>query len=318
MGEVFAGRYEFVEPIGHGGMGTVWLVWDRRDKLHRAAKVLRQIDADTLLRFVREQATRIEHEHCVTPRSWAGEDDRVLFTMDLVRGGSVATLLGDYGALPPQWAAVLVDQLLVGLDAVHRAGVVHRDVKPANLLLEATGRGRPHLRLGDFGVALPVGEPRLTRAHVVVGTSGYQAPEQHLGADPDPRQDLWATGIVLAELLTGESPAAEPEVVLPDTAPPEVDAALWRLATQLAAPDPADRPATAAQARTLLAATGTMPAEDAVPDDAGLEIEVLDHVGDPSTSTSKGRRVPKPATALGLVTIVAGLGLLLAAVVLWR
>ncbi len=111
--------------------------------------MLRQSDSASLMRFMREQGTRIAHDHVVTPLSWAGEDDRVLFTMPLVRGGSVATLVGDHGALPARWVRELLGQLLTALDAVHGTGVVHRDVKPANLLLHATGTARPHLMLTE-------------------------------------------------------------------------------------------------------------------------------------------------------------------------
>ena len=101
MGEVFAGRYELLDPVATGGMGTIWRVLDRADGQVKAAKILRQSDAASLLRFVREQSMRIDHTHVVTPLSWAGVDDRVLFTMPLVRGGSVADLLHEHGALPP-------------------------------------------------------------------------------------------------------------------------------------------------------------------------------------------------------------------------
>lgn len=185
MGEVFAGRYELVAPIGRGGVGAVWRAWDHRRRRYVAAKVLQQSDAHALLRFVREQALRIDHPHVLAPASWAADDDKVLFTMDLVAGGSLVHLVNDYGPLPPVFVRTLVDQLLAGLAAVHAEGVVHRDIKPANVLLEATGTGRPRLRLSDFGIAMRLGEPRLTETNYVVGTPGYFAPEQMLGSEPD-------------------------------------------------------------------------------------------------------------------------------------
>lgn len=122
MGEVFAGRYELADPIGRGGVGAVWRAWDHRRRRYVAAKVLQQSDAHTLLRFVREQALRIDHPHVLAPASWAADDDQVLFTMDLVSGGSLAHLIGDYGALPPRFVSLLLDQLLAGLAAVHAEG----------------------------------------------------------------------------------------------------------------------------------------------------------------------------------------------------
>ncbi|NED81010.1 serine/threonine protein kinase, partial [Streptomyces sp. SID11233] len=99
MAEIFAGRYVLADPIGRGGAGAVWRAWDRRRRRYVAAKVLHRRDAHTLLRFVREQALRIDHPHVLAPRSWAADDEQVLFTMDLARGGSVERLVGDYGPL---------------------------------------------------------------------------------------------------------------------------------------------------------------------------------------------------------------------------
>ena len=203
MGEVFAGRYELVDPIGRGGVGAVWRAWDHRRRRYVAAKVLQQSDAHALLRFVREQALRIDHPHVLAPASWAADDDKVLFTMDLVAGGSLAHWSATTGRCRPRFVCTLLDQLLAGLAAVHAEGVVHRDIKPANILLEATGTGRPHLRLSDFGIAMRMGEPRLTETNYVVGTPGYFAPEQMLGAEPDFPADLFAVGLVALYLLEG-------------------------------------------------------------------------------------------------------------------
>ncbi len=276
MGEVFAGRYELVDLLGSGGMGTVWRVWDRRVGAYRAAKVLRQSDAASLLRFVREQSFRISHPHVVTPLGWAGEDERVLFTMPLLRGGSVASLLGDFGGLPPAWTATLLDQLLDALGAVHAAGLLHRDLKPGNLLLEPTGRGRPHLRLSDFGIALPLDEPRMTRASQVLGTAGYVAPEQLRGADPDPRQDLYGVGVLTAQMLTGRPPPVSGSPV--PSPRPGSPTRLWDLVARLAAVDPTDRPDNAVMARAELAATDLVPAGGEAPVDGDEDVEVLDHL----------------------------------------
>ncbi|WP_016906171.1 serine/threonine-protein kinase [Streptomyces xiaopingdaonensis] len=280
MGEIFAGRYELVDPIGRGGAGAVWRTWDHRRRRYVAAKVLMQSDAGTLLRFVREQALRIDHPHVLAPTSWAADDDQVLFTMDLIGGGSLAHLLADYGPLPPRYVCTLLDQLLAGLDAVHAEDVVHRDIKPANILLEPTGKGRPHLRLSDFGIAMRKGEPRLTETQFVLGTPGYFAPEQLLGAEPDFPADLYAAGLVGLYLLTGAKPDAQALTeqythgVPP--APQGVPEPLWQVLGHLLHPDPRSRFRSATGVRKALAGVPELLPPETAPDQE--EIEVFDQL----------------------------------------
>ncbi|MGW1256185.1 protein kinase domain-containing protein [Streptomyces sp. NPDC002513] len=281
MGEVFAGRYELVDPIGRGGAGAVWRAWDHRRRRYVAAKVLLQRDAHALLRFVREQALRIDHPHVLAPASWAADDDKVLFTMDLVAGGSLVHLVGDYGPLPPAFVCTLLDQLLSGLAAVHAEGVVHRDIKPANVLLEATGTARPRLRLSDFGIAMRLGEPRLTEADYVVGTPGYLAPEQLLGSEPDFPADLFAVGLVALYLLQGAKPDARALVEHfashgTPGAPRGVPGPLWEVVATLLQPDPAARFRTATGARKALGSAKELLPE---PGDDDEQVEIFDHLG---------------------------------------
>lgn len=303
MGEVFAGRYELVDPIGRGGVGAVWRSWDHRRRRYVAAKVLQQSDAHALLRFVREQAMRIDHPHVLAPASWAADDDKVLFTMDLVHGGSLSHLIGDYGPLPPHYVCVLLDQLLSGLTAVHAEGVVHRDIKPANILLEATGTGTPHLRLSDFGIAMRKGEPRLTETDYVVGTPGYFAPEQMLGAEPDVPADLYAVGLVALYLLGGQKPDAQAiaerfRVAGTPPAPLGVPEPLWQVIGALLQPDPHARFRTATGARKALAAAAELIGEPAAGDEP---VEVFDQIGPlpdgfgPQGPLSAAGGAPQPA-----------------------
>ena len=281
MGEIFAGRYELVDPIGRGGTGAVWRSWDHRRQRYVAAKVLQQSDAHSLLRFVREQALRIDHPHVLAPTSWAADDDKVLFTMDLVTGGSLAHLIRDHGPLPPVRVCTLLDQLLSGLAAVHAEDVLHRDIKPANVLMAPTGTGRPHLRLSDFGISVRKGEPRLTDANFVLGTPGYFAPEQMMGSDPDFTADLYAVGLVGLYLLTSVKP--DPKELLlryehgmPDP-PSGVPEPLWQILGQLLQPDPLDRFRTATGVRKALAS-----AVELLPPDPARErqpIDVRDQLG---------------------------------------
>ncbi|KGN41139.1 serine/threonine-protein kinase [Knoellia aerolata] len=290
MGEVFAGRYELLDPLGEGGMGTVWRVWDAREERIVAAKVLRQSDAVSLLRFVREQAFRVVHPHVLTPLSWAGEDDRVLFTMPVVEGGSVASLIGDHGPLPPGLVAEVLRQLSRALDAVHTAGILHRDVKPANVLLAATGQERPHAFLTDFGIAIELDGVRLTQTGQWSGTPSYTAPESLSGAEPHPSADLYAVGRVGVAMLTGERPTDLP--TRPDGTPAE----LWQLLTDLTRQDPDARPQAAddvlrrLDAPALVWRSGSMG-----------EVEVLRHVPEPAPGlaqlTARPGEVPTGAGA---------------------
>ncbi|MEW2396493.1 protein kinase [Streptomyces sp. NPDC046862] len=281
MGEVFAGRYELVDPVGRGGVGAVWRAWDHRRRRYVAAKVLQQRDAHSLLRFVREQALRIDHPHVLAPTSWAADDDQVLFTMELVTGGSLVNLVNDYGPLPHGFVCTLLDQLLSGLAAVHAEDVVHRDIKPANVLLEATGTARPHLRLSDFGIAMRLGEPRLTETDYVVGTPGYFAPEQMLGSEPDFPADLFAVGLVALYLLEGAKPDARALIEYfadkGTPGPPKgIPEHLWQVVATLLQPDPAARFRTATGARKALAsAVELLPGPG--PDDE--LVEVFDQLG---------------------------------------
>ncbi|GLX49887.1 hypothetical protein Shyhy01_28370 [Streptomyces hygroscopicus subsp. hygroscopicus] len=312
MGEMFNGRYELADPIGRGGAGDVWRVWDHRRRRYVAAKVLQQRDAHSLLRFVREQALRIDHPHVLAPASWAADDDQVLFTMDLVAGGSLVRLVNDYGPLPPAFVCVLLDQLLSGLAAVHAEGVVHRDIKPANILLEATGTGRPRLRLGDFGIAMRFGEPRLTETNLVVGTPGYLAPEQLAGADPDYTADLFAVGLVALYLLEGAKPDAG-EIVRYFTehgtpgAPKGIPGPLWEVVATLLQPDPQARYRSATGARKSLAAVIELLPEPTLDDEP---IEIFDQLpplppgfgpdGPPRSSPKPGpSAAPPPDTPSG-------------------
>ena len=294
MGEVFGGRYELIDLIGEGGMGVVWRAWDQRQQRLVAAKVLRQSDASTLLRFVREQALRVDHPHVIAPLSWTGEDDRVLFTMRIVSGGSLATLIGDHGPLPPRFSAEILRQVLSGLRAVHSARLIHRDIKPANILLDATGTGRPYAFLTDFGIAIDLDGPRFTETGKVHGTPGYLAPELMRLGDITPAVDLYAVGMLGATMLTGMRPR---EFDIAQEPPPNTPESLWRLIRALGHPEPPKRPSLEEALHEL-----SRP-ELAWSDDAIGEVEVLQQLpplpqpGQPQ-STPPRASTPTPPHAL--------------------
>lgn len=205
MTDVVAGRFALCDPIARGGSGTVWRAYDRRTQQFCAAKVLRRRDAGDLLRFVREQSVRLTHPNVLTPYAWAAEDAHVVIASELVDGGSLSMLIGDYGPLAETTAAAILDQLLVALEQVHAAGLIHRDVKPANLLLRATGTGPIQVLLADFGLAMGAQDAHLTEVGTVVGTPGYLPPElMRGGGAPDVRHDLYSAGRVGAALGIGQ------------------------------------------------------------------------------------------------------------------
>ena len=291
MGEVFGGRYELIDLIGEGGMGAVWRARDLKLNRIVAAKVLRQSDASALLRFVREQGLRVNHPNVIAPLGWIGEDNQVLFTMRIVAGGSLATLIGDHGALPPRFAAEILRQLLSGLQAVHAAHLVHRDVKPANILLDATGIGRPHAYLTDFGIAVDLAGPRLTETGMVHGTPGYLAPELMTLGDVTPAVDMFAAGMVAASMLTGARPR---DIDLNDGTPEGVPANLWSLIRDLTAPDPEARPDPPEALRRLEAP------ELAWQDGAAGDVEVFQQLeplnSENPTTTSRRPGTPGPVS----------------------
>jgi len=196
---LLAGRYVLLEEIGRGATGAVHRARDLRTRRYVAAKVLRGGDPAALVAFVLEQAHRIDHPHVLSPLGWAAEDDVALIAMELVRGGSVRDLLARRGALPEGLVALLLGQLLDALTGVHGLGLVHGDVKPANLLVR--DGISPHLLLADFGVAARAGVPA-----PVAGTPSFLAPERLAGASPHPSQDVYAAGLVARRALAGPSP----------------------------------------------------------------------------------------------------------------
>ncbi|RSN64109.1 MULTISPECIES: serine/threonine-protein kinase [Actinomadura] len=277
-GWVIGGRFTMLDRIGTGGTSRVWRAFDHAEGRYCAAKLVRRRGPTTVLRAVREQALRLAHPHVVTPYASCAADDDVLLAMELVRGGSLQTLLGDYGRLPPEYAAEVLDQLLAALSHIHAAGVVHRDVKPANLLLEPSAVGAPLVRLADFGIALEDDGPRVTTTGFTVGTPGYLAPEVLDWNRPGPRQDLYAAGMVGWRMLTG---AGDPEPRQRVGAPPAgTPPGLWSVVACLCDPDPERRPPDAAAARRALGMCGLVLRLPACTLD-GEPLQIFDHLGPP-------------------------------------
>ena len=198
-----AGRYTIERELGRGGMASVYLARD--EELHRpvAVKVLAEhLAADDTFRarFLREArlAGRLSHPNIVQVYDAGDADGRPFIVMEYVPGRTLA----DCAKLPPERVAELARQACAGLHQAHAAGLVHRDVKPGNLLLRDDGV----LKIADFGIARATETTRHTQAGTILGTAAYLAPEQIAGGDATPASDLYSLGAVLYELLTGRPP----------------------------------------------------------------------------------------------------------------
>ncbi|MFL6289777.1 MAG: serine/threonine-protein kinase, partial [Thermoanaerobaculia bacterium] len=206
-GSRLAGRYRIVELLGVGGMGMVYKAEDEELGLPVALKVLRPDlarDGRRLERFKQELvlARQVSHPNVVRIHDLGSDGDLLFLTMDFVAGRSLAEILADEGHLAPERAVAIARQIAAALAAAHEAGVVHRDLKPANVLVDESGRAA----IGDFGVARSLAASGATLPGAVVGTLDYLSPEQARGGEVDGRTDLYALGILLHEMLTGELP----------------------------------------------------------------------------------------------------------------
>lgn len=280
-GAVVADRYALARVLGSGGTGIVYQATDLALDETVALKVLRpelvagEPEAIDELKGELRLTRRISHRNVVRTHDFGVSDGVPFLTMEYVEGASLADVLAERGALPPAVTLALAKQLARALEAAHEQGIMHGDIKPANLLVTLDGR----LKVTDFGVATLVRRPWTTRARerdaasppqvagAVVGTPEYMAPELLLGSPPDPRTDLYSMGLVLQECMTGATPfqrdtprgflARKLEPAAPAAPPMEArPTSLEALAAQLTLPDPDDRPATAAAVLALLARIG--------------------------------------------------------------
>ncbi|MFE5366982.1 serine/threonine-protein kinase [Streptomyces mirabilis] len=208
---VVAGRYSLLSPLGAGGMGTVWRAYDK--VLHREVAIkevrapagLAAPDIERMYtRLEREAwaAARVAHPNVVTVYDVAMEEGRPWIVMELVRGQSLADLLKAEGRLSPQRAASIGLEVLAALHAAHETGVLHRDVKPANVLIARDGR----VVLTDFGIAMIEGDSALTMTGEVVGSPEFLSPERALGQRSGPASDLWSLGVLLYAAVEARSP----------------------------------------------------------------------------------------------------------------
>jgi eukaryotic-like serine/threonine-protein kinase len=210
-GSIFAGRYDVKEVLGAGGMGVVYRAFDRELGEPVAIKTLRPDavagDPVALERFKQEirLARRITHRNVVRTYDLGEVDGMYYLTMEFVEGTPLKALIQSRGRLPVPVTLTIGKQLCRALEMAHEEGVIHRDIKPQNIVVEANG----FLKVMDFGIARLANPPRgkgLTEAGMAVGTPDYMSPEQLAGKELDPRSDLYSTGVVLFECLTGQLP----------------------------------------------------------------------------------------------------------------
>src|SRR5215218_3808819 len=268
LAEVFSNRYEIQRGIARGGMAEVYLARDQLLDRPVAIKVLFPefaVDPSFVERFRREaqSAANLNHPSIVGVYDWGSHEGTYFIVMEYVRGRSLAEILRAEGTLHPDRAADIATDIAGALYFAHRNGVVHRDIKPGNVLITPQG----HVKVTDFGIARAVGggnTDNLTQTGSVMGTATYFSPEQAQGHPVDPRSDLYSLGVVLYEMLcgrppfAGESPVAiayqhvQAAVVPPRQVNPDVPESLEAITLKLLAKNPANRYPTAEELRADL------------------------------------------------------------------
>ncbi|MBN1223106.1 MAG: protein kinase, partial [Candidatus Aminicenantes bacterium] len=206
-GSLFAGRYEVIEEIGRGGMGAVFRVVDKKINEEVALKVLKpeiSSDGQTIERFKNELklARKITHKNVCRMYDLNEAEGVPYITMEFVAGEDLKSLIGRAGRLSIEKAVSIARQICEGLIEAHNLGVVHRDLKPQNIMIDRKGNAR----IMDFGIARTIGASELTEAGAVIGTPHYISPEQVEGKAPDQRTDIYALGVILYEMVTGQLP----------------------------------------------------------------------------------------------------------------
>ncbi|UPZ26802.1 serine/threonine protein kinase [Streptomyces sp. LRE541] len=295
-----ADRYRLLSTLGEGGMGTVWRA---RDEVLRREVAIKEVRAPSGLpaekiermytRLEREAwaAARITAPNVITVHDVVTDGDRPWIVMELVRGRSLAELIRTQGALSPRETARIGAEVLSALRAAHAADVLHRDVKPANVLLADDDR----VILTDFGIAMVVGDTALTMTGEVVGSPEYLAPEQALGRALGPATDLWSLGVLLHTAVQGRSPFRQDSALgtlraVVDDEPPSPHRAgpLTSVIEGLLRKDPAERASAEQTARDLrLIAAGGTPDADVTRTESTPTVTVAAQTAIPQTGTAQ-------------------------------
>ncbi|SDP54768.1 serine/threonine protein kinase [Pedococcus dokdonensis] len=265
-----ADRYRLVERIATGGMGEVWRAHDETLQRDVAVKVLRPDSAEDgafVERFRAEArlGSQLTHPNVGTVHDFGEQDGQAFLVMELMAGEPLSTLIRDRAPMPQAEVTEILHQIALALQAAHDAGVVHRDVKPANIVVDEAG----YAKLTDFGIARALGEASMTQTGEVLGTPHYLAPEQAKGETAGPLSDVYALAVVGYEMLTGQRPFSGESMVatalahVSQPAPQlsdEVDDPLRTTVMAALAKDPGLRPQSAGEfADALRLAPGRIP-----------------------------------------------------------
>ena len=312
--ETVGGRYRLGHSLGHGGMATVHLARD--EELGRDVAIKRLSEAlsgDEVFRerFMREARTAagLSHPNIVGIFDVGEEAGIPYIVMECVEGRTLAELLAENGPLDPDRTVDLILQACAGLEHAHAAGLVHRDIKPQNLLV----RDDDTLKIVDFGIARPVDGTQLTLAGTILGTAAYLSPEQALGERVTSAADLYSLGAVTYELLSGRPPyefasLAELPIKQREGPPPPIDGVSEELqdaVRRCLAPDPADRPASAAGLAHELAQASPEPPTEPLP---ATEVTAATQViSRPRHEVHVSRTQVAGAAVLGVAALAAGL-----------
>jgi serine/threonine-protein kinase len=257
-GRLLDGRYAVTARIAHGGMATVYLAMDTRLDREVALKVMHAElarDDDFVRRFIGEakSVARLSHQNVVAVFDQGADGPFLYLAMEYVPGRTLKEVLRENGRFSPAAALEIMSGVLDGLAAAHASGIVHRDVKPENVLLTADGR----VKVADFGLARAQAAAGHTRTGLLIGTVGYVPPEQVTGGSTGPRGDVYSAGVMLFEMLTGRQPFSgdtplsvayqhvNQDVPAPSTLAPGIPGAVDQLVLAAASRDPALRPADA-------------------------------------------------------------------------
>jgi beta-lactam-binding protein with PASTA domain/tRNA A-37 threonylcarbamoyl transferase component Bud32 len=260
VGRLLDGRYAVTARIAHGGMATVYLAMDTRLDREVALKVMHAElarDEDFVRRFIGEakSVARLSHQNVVAVYDQGADGPFLYLAMEYVPGRTLKEMLRDSGRLPPAVALEIMTGVLGGLAAAHASAIVHRDVKPENVLLTADGR----VKVADFGLARALTAAGHTRTGLLIGTVAYVPPEQVTGNSTGPRGDVYSAGVMLFEMITGRLPFTgdtplsvayqhvNTDVPAPSTLASDIPAAVDQIVVAATSRDPARRPADAGE-----------------------------------------------------------------------